>query len=385
MRIGIDARSILNPERKGGVGVGHYTYHLLRNLKQIDQENEYVVFFDSTVRSKDIEKVKGNNFSVRFFPYQKYGKFLPSRYKDIMLSGFLNREKLDLFHIIGARNTLPPKFAGKIVFTIRGVGCLKFPDLYSAKTIKIAHAIKRSISENLNKLHMITSSQDLKNDAGELFNVPKEKITTIYEGMDRRLCDAVTKEDIENIKRKYNLGNHGLLYMGTIEPAKNIGRLMQAYKRLREKTGLYYKLIIAGKDGWMAQELKGMANDMGIMEDVVFTGYIPPEDLSALFKASCASVFIPIYEGFGSPVVEAMACGLPVVASDIKVLREIASNVAIFADPYDIEGIADAMIKVLNNKDVGKDSKENGGKRVQNFCWERCARETLDVYKKVQN
>lgn len=383
MRIGIDARSILNPEKKGGVGIGHYTFQLLKNLRNIDKENEYVILFDSTVREKDIEKFNGDNFSVRFFPYQKYGKFLPSIYKDIMLSGFLNREKLDILHILGLENTIPPKFSGKIVFTCRGIGCLKIPDFYPQDLFKKANALKKMIADNISNLHITVSSKELKNDVAMLMGVPQEKISVVYEGMDRRLCDIVTENDIANIKRKYNLGNHGILYMGTIEPAKNISRLMEAYKRLREKSGLYYKLIIAGKDGWMAKELRDMAVDLGIERDVIFTGYIPPEDLSALFKASCAFVFMPLYEGFGSPVIEAMACELPIAASDLPVLREIAGDVAVYASPMDIEGIADAMMKIVDNKSIKKTSKENGQKRIENFCWERAARETLKVYEQA--
>lgn len=383
MRIGIDARSILNPEKKGGVGIGHYTFQLLKNLRNIDKENEYIILFDSTVREKDIEKFNGDNFSIRFFPFQKYGKFLPSIYKDIMLSGFLNREKLDILHILGLENTIPPKFSGKIIFTCRGIGCLKTPDLYPFDLVKKANALKKMVAENIDNFHMTASSKELKADAARLMEIPQEKISVIYEGMDRRLCDSILESDIDKIKKKYNLGNHGILYMGTIEPAKNISRLMEAYKRLREKTGYYYKLVIAGKDGWMAKELRGMALDLGIENDIIFTGYIPPEDLSALFKAACLFVFVPLYEGFGAPVVEAMACGLPIVASDLPVLREIAGNAAVYANPMDIEGIANAMVKVLGNKNIEKDSRENGQKRISNFCWERVARETLSVYKKI--
>lgn len=385
MRIGIDARSILNPERKGGVGVGHYTYHLLKNLQSIDKENEYVVFFDSTVRKKDIEKFNKDNFSVRFFPYEKYGRFLPSKYKDIMLSGFLNRENLDILHIFGLYSALPAKFNGKIVFAIRGVGSLKYPELYPADLIRKAKAIKNAVKENFNNLHIITSSENLKDDASGLLDIPKEKITTIYEGMDRRLCEAITEEDVNRIKKKYNLGNHGILCMGTIEPSKNIPRILESYKRLREKTGYYYKMVIAGKDGWMAAEIKQIAKDLGILDDVEFTGYITPEDLSALFKACCMFVFVPLYEGFGNPLIEALACGKPVIASDVGALREVMGNNAIYVDPRDIEGISNAMIKVLNDKRIGKNASENNAEKIKNFCWERCARETLSLYEKITN
>lgn len=381
MRIGIDARSILNPDVRTGVGTGHYVYHLLKNLKEIDKENEYVVFFDSTVRQKDIEKFNGGNFSVRFFPYEKYGKFLPAIYKDIMLSGFFNREKLDLLHMIGFGNTIPPKFSGKIVITIRGIGRLKTPEFYPAEKVSKARIIGKTVTDNADKIHLIVSSWELKNNTAEILKLSENKISVIYEGVDPRLAGEADKADIERVRKKYNLGNHGILYMGTIEPSKNIPRLLEAYKKLQGKTDYYYKLVIAGKDGWMAEEIRNMANDLGIASNVTFAGYIPPEDLCPLFKAACAFVFVPLYEGFGTPVVEAMACGLPIIASDIGSLREVAGNSAVFVNPCDTDGIADAMIKVLNNKN--NNFKENERKQMEKFDWEKAARETVEVYRKV--
>ncbi|MFH1175367.1 MAG: glycosyltransferase family 1 protein, partial [bacterium] len=369
--------------RVGGVGLGHYTYHLLRNLKQIDKDNEYVIFFDSTVRQKDIEKFNSGNFSARFFPYQKYGKFLPGKYKDIMLSGFLNREKLDIFHMIGLSNTIPPKISAKLVFTARGLGRLKAPEHYSSGAIKTARIVRKMVIENAGEIHIIVPTEEMKKDAGAILRIPDEKISIIHEGIDRRLCDAATEEIIDRVKRKYNLGNHAILYMGTIEPSKNIPRMLEAYKKFRGKIGWYYKLVIAGKDGWMADEIRNIAVDLEIANDVVFTNYIPPEDLSALFKAATMFMFVPLYEGFGTPVVEAMACGLPIVASDLPVLREVAGNAALFANPYDTEAMANMMLKIAKDKSAGKTCIENGFERIKNFCWEKTARQTLEVYNKV--
>lgn len=383
MKIGIDARSILNPEKKGNIGVGHYTYHLLRQLQKIDKENEYVIFLDSTVREKDINKFQKDNFSVKFFPYNKYRKFLPSRYKDIMLGGFFNQENLDILHIIGLSSVVPPKFSGKIVVTGRGMGCTKYPELYSPVIQNRAKRINKALKANFDRLNLIVSSNALKKDAITLLGVPENKITVIHEGIDERIRNCKDENKIDEIKKKYNLSDHFLLYMGTIEPVKNLPRLIEAFKKAKDKSSSACQLVIAGKDGWMAEEIRSMTIDLGIEKDVIFTGYIPPEDMASLFQASCAFVFVPLYEGFGSPVVEAMACCLPIIASDVDSLKEIADGVADFVNPYDADGIADKILKFSMNRYNIKDQEERSCSRAKDFSWEKCARETIEVYKRV--
>jgi len=383
MKIGIDARSILNPDKKGNIGVGHYTYHLLRQLQKIDKENEYIIFLDSTVREKDISKFQKDNFSVKFFPYQKYRRFLPGRYKDIMLGGFFNQENLDILHIIGLSSVVPPKFSGQIVVTGRGMGCTKHPELYPIKTQKRAKRINKALKDSFDHLNLIVSSKSLKKDIRSLLDVPENKITVIHEGIDERICNAKNENKISEIKKKYNLGEHFLLYMGTIEPVKNLPRLMEAFKKAKEKSSETCQLAIAGKDGWMAEEIRSMAIDLGIEKDVVFTGYIPPEDMAPLFQASCAFIFIPLYEGFGSPIVEAMACCLPIIASDLDTLKEIADGAAEFVSPYDVDGIAKSILKFSMNKYNIKNQEGKSCNRAKEFSWEKCARETLEVYGRV--
>ncbi len=385
MKIGIDARSILNPEKKGNIGVGHYTYHLLRQLQKIDKQNEYVIFLDSTVREKDISKFQKDNFSVKFFPYNKYRRFLPSRYKDIMLGGFFNQENLDILHIIGLSSAVPPKFAGQIVVTGRGIGSTKHPELYPEKTQNKSKRINKVLKANEDHLSLIVSSDALKKDVINLLDIPGEKITVVHEGIDERICSQRDEGKIKEVKKKYNLSDRFMLYMGTIEPVKNIPRLIEAFKKVKDQSSEACQLVIAGKDGWMADEIRSMAVDLGIEKDVIFTGYIPPEEMASLFQASCAFIFIPLYEGFGSPVVEAMACCLPIIASDINSLKEVAGGAAEFVNPYDVNSIADKMLKFsLERYDI-KGQCEKSCNQARNFSWEKCARETLGVYKSIFN
>ncbi len=383
MKIGIDARSILNPEKKGNIGVGHYTYHLLRQLQKIDKKNEYVIFLDSTVREKDIDKFQKDNFSVKFFPFNKYRRFLPSRYRDIMLGGFFNQENLDILHIIGLSSAVLPKFSGQIVVTGRGIGSAKYPELYSPEIQNRIKRINKALKMNFDHLSLIVSSNSLKKDVIALLEIPENKITVIHEGIDERICSHKDENKIKDIKKKYNLSDHFLLYMGTIEPVKNITRLMEAFKKAKDKSSSACQLVIAGKDGWMAEEIRSMAVDLGIEKDVVFTGYISPEEMAPLFQASCAFIFIPLYEGFGSPVVEAMACCIPIIVSDIPALKEIADGVADFVNPYDIDDIADKILKFSMNRYNKKDQEEKSCSRARVFSWEKCARETLEVYDKI--
>ena len=223
----------------------------------------------------------------------------------------------------------------------------------------------------------------MKEDVEKILEVDRDKITVVHEGIDERICNQRNEEKIKEIKKKYNLGDRFLLYMGTIEPVKNIPRLIEAFKKAKDQSSETCQLVIAGKDGWMAEEIRGMAIDLGIEKDVIFIGYIPPEDMAPLFQGSCAFIFIPLYEGFGSPVVEAMACCLPIIASDIDALKEIADGAAEFVNPYDIDGIAKSILKFSMYEYDMKSRGEKSCQRAKEFSWEKCARETVEVYERV--
>jgi glycosyltransferase involved in cell wall biosynthesis len=180
-----------------------------------------------------------------------------------------------------------------------------------------------------------------------------------------------------------------MLFLGTVEPAKNITRLLEAFKIFKQDykdKGIKceYKLVLAGKNGWLAAEYKQLAQDLEIADCVIFTGYIIGDEIVALFSQADFFVMPSLYEGFGTTVLEAFATGTPAVVSGISSIPEIAGDAAEFVNPLDAKNIAEAMLKLAKDENLKQTLREKGKKQVEKFNWEKCAQETLAVYKSLK-
>lgn len=389
MRIGIDARTILNPEHGDAIGVGHYTYQLIRYLLEIDQENEYVLFFDWRVRQKDVKKFSRKNVKIKFYPFSDYKKYLPGAYNELLGTATLAREKLDVAHTTSAMSRIPVAYRGKTVVTVHDLTAYKVPEVFSKiKRTKIRTSLSLMVGH---ASRVIAVSESTKRDIQEIFGYAEDKINVIYSGFDKRLFEE-SKISRERVLEKYgvNNGRKYILFLGTIEPVKNITRLFEAFKLFQESRAdvgegkSEYKLVMAGKNGWLAGEYKQIAKDLGIAKDVIFTGYIIGDELVPLFKNADFFVMPSLYEGFGMTVLEAFATDTPVIASNVSSVPEVAGDAAFLVDPKDTQAIAAAMTRLANDDELKKELRQKGKKQLAKFDWEKCARETLEVYKSLQ-
>lgn len=385
MRIGIDARTILNPEKGDAIGVGHYTYQLIRHLLEIDKENEYVLFFDFRVREKDIKKFTRENVKIKFYPFSDYKKYLPGAYNEILGTATLAGEHLDVIHTTSPMSRIPVSYRGETIVTVHDLAVYKVPDVFpKLKRTKTRTTLSLMVSH---ADRIIAVSNSTKKDIQDIFGYPEEKIRVIHSGFDRRLFE---NPEIERKKVLEKFGINGdkkyILFLGTIEPVKNITRLFEAFKIFKEsrtKNSLGsndYKLVMAGKNGWLSSEYKQIVKDLGLSKDVIFTGYIIGDELVPLFKNADFFVMPSLYEGFGMTVLEAFATGTPAVVSDVSSIPEVAGDAAILVDPKSSQAIAEAMVKLSNDENLKNDLRERGRKQLEKFDWEKCARETLEVY-----
>lgn len=385
MRIGIDARTILNPERGEAIGAGHYAYQLIRHLLEIDKENEYVLFFDFRVREKDVKKFSKANVKIKFYPFSDYKKYLPGAYSEILGTATLMREKLDVLHTTSPVSRIPSTYLGKTIATIYDLAVVKVPDAFPVLARTRTKAMLSMAISKVDKLIAVSAST--KKDLCEIFKCPENKVQVIYSGFDKRLSEKSVLSREEVLKRyTLNAEDKYLLFLGTIEPLKNITRLLEAFvlfkKRFQEKAKNFnYKLIIAGKRGWLATEYKQLAKDLGIEKDIIFTGYIIGDDLTPLFAQADFFVMPSLYEGFGTTVLEAFATGVPVISSDVSSIPEIAGDAAKLVNPLDSKEIADAMFQFSENEELKNNYREKGKKQVEKFNWEKTAQETLALYK----
>ena len=383
MKIGIDAQTILNPKMGDAAGLGHYTYHLIDSLLSIDQKNEYVLFFNYKAREEDIKKFSRQNVTIRRFPFSHYKKFLPLAYSETLTTAFFLRDKLDILFVPGGR--VPMTYNKKIVVTGYNLALKKHPELFS-KNQTIKFRVKPAAFKRADKV--IASTNSAKSDLEKDFGVILDKIEVINNAFDKNFFQIASLNEIQKVKDKYKINGEYILFMNTIKPLNNLPKLIEAFSKLRlllkgKKPNSDYKLVLAGKNGWLSDEIHQIAKDFGLKNEVIFPGYIDQKYLNALYSGADVFVSVPVYEEFGSTVLEAMACSVPVVCSNTPSLVEITGGAAEMIDPYDVDGIKCAILKVLDDDVLRGEMKKSGLKQAKKFSWENTAKETLKVLEEV--
>ena len=391
MRIGIDARTILSPQKDCAIGVGHYTYQLIKALLKIDQENEYVIFFDFRAREKDVRKFSGPNSRVRFYPFSDYKKYLPGVYNEILTAGALRKERLDILHSTSPISRIPENYSGKTVVTFHDMAIYKIPDAFSKVRVAKEKMVYKLMARKADKI--IAVSDSIKNDLQKTFSLKSEPVV-IRSGLDLRFFQEMTPGE-ERVLKRFGIDKKFILFLGTIEPSKNITRLLQAFAKFkrsrlakwnkegRPKKKFDYQLVLAGKKGWLAKEYLQIIKDFGLKKDVIFTGYVIGDELLPLFKKSEFFTLPSLYEGFGTTLLEAFATGTPAIVSDISSLRELAGDSAYYVNPIDIDDIAKAFGEFANDEKLRQKYSEKGLLRARKYDWDKVAESTLNLYKAV--
>ncbi|HLC45165.1 MAG TPA: glycosyltransferase family 1 protein [Patescibacteria group bacterium] len=381
MRIGIDCRTILNPDAGEKAGIAHYTYHLVKNLLALARTDEFVLFFDHRARGIAPQFLEPNSI-IRFFSFSRYKKYLPFVYSHILSASTIAEEKLDLFH--SPANVVPFRYGGKFVVTIHDLAIYREPNMFpSRQGFSIRYLVPRSIQR---AERIIAVSESTKRDVIEFFKLPKEKVVRIYEGVDHDRFIGVGSDDAvaEHLKRTYGIKKKYILYVGTLEPRKNLIRLIEAYyQALQRGPSLMnqYQLVLAGSKGWLYEEIFEEVKSRNLEQHVMFLGYVPPGDLPNLYRLATVFVYPSIYEGFGLPVLEAMAAGTPVLTSSVSSLPELTGDAAVLVDPLDTEGMSEALEKLLKDTSFRASLAERGRRRAREFSWKKCATQTLQLYR----
>ncbi len=387
MKIGIDARMILHPETKDAVGIGHYTYQMIRHLLEIDQENTYVLFFDVYTREKDVRRFMSPRVKIVFFPFSKYMKFFPGLYNEIITAAVLTRENLDILHVLSASMRIPISYSGKVVTTIHDLGIYKHPENYKKIHVARAKTVIRFMMRRAD--YVIASSESIKKEIVENFAYEKDYISTIYAGIDKRFF-AQPKKNESKVPRRFGITKKYVLFLGTIHPIKNITRLLHAFQIFKErrralstKEGGEYQLLIVGRPGWLYSDITNFVSDLDLSRDVKFAGYVIGDEIVPLFHEAEFFIQPALYEGLGMSTMEAFATGTPVIASNAGSLPEIMDEAGIIINPLDTHEIAQAFEKLASSKELREKYREQGKKRAKDFTWEEAARKTLAIYKKI--
>jgi glycosyltransferase involved in cell wall biosynthesis len=372
MRIGIDISQIVYQ----GTGTASYTQNLVKNLLRIDRKNEYVFFGSSLRQKKSIadfcESVDSGSKSNVFPLPPIFLELLWNKWHKIPVERFTG--PLDIFH---TSDWLEPPSRCPKVTTIHDLAILKYPETFMPKgKHDIVENQKRKLEWVKKEARLVIAvSENTKKDIVELLGIPAKKIRVIYEAPGEEFYPR-EKEEIENVRQKYQITGDYILAVGTREPRKNLERTIRAMSSLTGVTPVKgLPLVIVGKFGWGGEEkFKVQRSKFKVL------GYVPQGDLPALYSGASCFVYPSLYEGFGLPVLEAMACGCPVVNSRVSSLPEIAGEAAVLVDPLEVDDIARGIKEAIGRRE---EMVKKGLKRVKLFSWEKCARETLEVYKEA--
>lgn len=387
MKIAFDYSSILT-ER---TGVGQYTVKLLEALLKMDRENSYVPYVLYSLTNyllhpglrKKIQPPPGACLEFVSVPVP----FQVLRYLQIPgFRGMINEYMLGglAADIIHSNTFCVPRIRDKkkrVVVTVYDTSVVTNPECH--KKLNIVHCTS-GIKEAVQYAdRIIAISEHTKRDIIKYFNAPEELITVTHLAAGPEYREVKDAAAIRQAKNKYSLPENYILFVGSLEPRKNIKGLLKAYSIIPAGMRKAFPLVIAGAKGWLNSDIPPLLASLGIKESVRFTGYIDSADISALYSGAVLFVYPSLYEGFGLPILEAMSCGTPVVTSNTSSMPEVAGDAALLVDPLNAEELAFGMETVLEKESLRVEMKKKGLARAASFSWDRCAKETVEVYRKV--
>lgn len=369
MRIGIDAHCI--GQRKTGNET--YTYNLVKHLGLLEPDGiDYVVYLTSKA---------GHNGGVFVGPRSRTKLIRPETPYIRIPIGFASEsraEKLDVFH---AQYILPHHLRCRTVLTVHDVIYERYPEFftkphYYRNKILIPWSCRRAD-------HIITVSESSKRDLIEIYGLDPRRITVTYNGPHDCYRPLDQMEAKEHVRRRYGVQGEFILYVGAIHPRKNVPRLLSAFTKLKSKQKIPQKLVIVGPKAWLATEAFRAIENHPAKGDIIVTGYVPQEDLAYFYNAATVFVYVSICEGFGLPVLEAIACGTPTITSRGSSLEEVAGSAAVLVDPLDVSAIVSAIENVLSDSNLRARLRELGVARSSRFSCHEMALRTQAVYRQV--
>ncbi|MCL6430672.1 MAG: glycosyltransferase family 4 protein [Anaerolineae bacterium] len=363
MLIGIDASRAAVDQR---TGTENYSVQVIRGLVQAGRDHRFRLYLRSSPSPPHGLLPEG--------PQVHWRKVGPRRlWTHVGLSCEMLRNPPDVLFI--PAHVVPIYHPRATVVTVHDIGYRYYPQhhtlpsrLYLDLSTRLSCRVARRV---------IVDSESTARDLVREYRVAPGKITVVYPGVNPAMSRA-DRAAQEVVRRRYGLERPFLLYLGTIQPRKNLSHLIEAFARLPRDLG-NVDLALVGGTGWLVGEIFRRVDELGLEDRVHFVGYVPDGDLPALLSAAECLVMPSLYEGFGLPVLEAMACGTAVVCSDASSLPEAAGEAALFFSPYDVQEMADAMVRVLTDAALRQTLVERGYAHVARFSWERASREVLDV------
>jgi len=367
VKIGIDARAAIWYR---GTGIGTYTYQLIRNLASVDLKNNYRFFWPGD-EYKDLDPRTDAVFNSILKHKDKF-------WEEVHIPAVLEGENINVYHVPQNGIGLPVRKNCPLIVTVHDLIPYVYPETVGRTYLKVFLQEMPRIMEDADKV--ITVSEWSKRDIQKIFKLPDERIVVTYEAaeeiyrpLDKRKCG-------EFIKQKYGIDSRFILYLGGFGSRKNISSLINAFFELKNDLDFDIKLVIVGKPGRDFEDLNLLVEALGIKDRVEFPGFAPVEELPLFYNAALIFVYPSIYEGFGLPPIEAMACGTPTITSKSSSMPEVVGDGALLINPFDSIELAESMYRLINDEDLALHYTVKGLARANLYSWRKTAEQTMLTY-----
>ena len=369
MRIAFDGTTLT----AGRTGVGYYTEHLLQHLaREVESTgDELIVVSNQPIDTqaplpKHVRVHEGHRFPIRI------------GWMQMRAARALDYLRPDVAHF--TNGMMPFAAPVQTVVTIHDMSLRLYPQCHPLRRLVLNRPLMRQAVRRATAL--VTVSNSTRRDLLRLHGVAPERVSVVHEAASPEFRPIRDRAVLDALRARYQLPARFMLYVGIIEPRKNLGRLMEAFAQARA-AGIPHQLVCVGPYGWSSRDLSSQIERLGITQHVHFTGYVPFEDLPGLYNLGEFFAFPSLYEGFGLPVVEAMACGTPVITANTSSLSEIAADAAETVDPTSVDALTQAIRKLADNREWREELSTRGLARARTFSWAQTARDMLSVYQRT--
>jgi glycosyltransferase involved in cell wall biosynthesis len=370
LHIAIDAHSV-------GAQLGgneSYITNLIESLADVDSVNRYTLYVTKPEAAKRFAN-RWPNFTLRTtLPHT------PLVRVPLTLSAELRRHPVDLLHV---QFTAPPFCPCPVVASIHDLSFEHLPKTFKRRSRMQLRLTVRQTARNAARI--LALSEYSRGDIIQTYRIEPERVLVIPPAAPGHFAPVTDVLELARVRRNYGIEDEYILSVGSIQPRKNLARLIAAYaslRRLRPQAKLP-QLVLVGKKAWLFDETLRAATEHGLTSDIIFTGYVPEADLPPLYSGACCFIYPSYFEGFGLPVLEAMQCGTPVIAGNRTSLPEVVGDAGLLVDPFDEQALALAMAGIIENSDLAAELCVKGLKRAREFSWRKTARMTLEVYQQA--
>ncbi|MGR3310810.1 MAG: glycosyltransferase family 4 protein [Candidatus Brocadiales bacterium] len=349
-----------------------YAYNLIKNLSEIDKENEYIILTDNT---EDLNEIDGIQ-KIKIGSSSPYTRIVWDHFKVPL---YLKRYGIDLYH--NTKNALPLFSHTKSVVTIHDMAPFLFPESFTFMQRTHLQFHFRHAAKSAKKV--ITVSEQSRKDIVNILGIDDKKVVSIPNGISDEFYRINDTERLEAFRTEHRLAKDIILCMSTLQPRKNIDVAIRAFSQLKRQKDIPHQLVIVGRKGWLWKDTIRLVSELNLQKDIVFIGAVEDEELPLFYNLADVFLNPSSYEGFGLTCLEAMACGVPVITTNVSSLPEVVGDAGILVTPKSVEELAQAMFNVLDNNTLKDELIKKGLERVKRFSWTQTAEKTIDVYKEV--